>query len=277
VGPVFSRVWNTADSRYAEKFKHTIEPFVTAVRTSNINNFTSIVQIDSTDRAFGATQFQYGLTNRLYAKRRVGQTSQSQEIVNVEIRQTYYTDALASLLDPNYASSQAAAASTKFSPIATSVRIMPTNTINATLSAEIDSRTHDLRTLSMTGSYNWTNRVQTSLGWSRTSIAARPEFNIYENRNQAINVSTNARTRDNRFGGLYSMNYDVLRSTMLQQRISAFYNAQCCGIALEFQRYNFAGLPSYVVPADHRFFLSFTLAGLGNFSPFNGALGGVPH
>jgi len=26
----------------------------------------------------------------------------------------------------------------------------------------------------------------------------------------------------------------------------------------------------------NRFFLSFTLAGLGNFSPFNGALSGVP-
>jgi hypothetical protein len=30
------------------------------------------------------------------------------------------------------------------------------------------------------------------------------------------------------------------------------------------------------VPSDHRFFLSFTLAGLGNFSPFNGAMSGVP-
>jgi len=30
------------------------------------------------------------------------------------------------------------------------------------------------------------------------------------------------------------------------------------------------------IPADHRFFLSFTLAGLGNFSPFNGAMSGVP-
>jgi hypothetical protein len=34
-----------------------------------------------------------------------------------------------------------------------------------------------------------------------------------------------------------------------------------------------AGLP---VASDHRFFLSFTLAGLGNFSPFNGAMSGVP-
>ena len=30
------------------------------------------------------------------------------------------------------------------------------------------------------------------------------------------------------------------------------------------------------IPSDHRFFMSFTLAGLGNFSPFNGALSGVP-
>ena len=55
-----------------------------------------------------------------------------------------------------------------------------------------------------------------------------------------------------------------------------FYNAQCCGLAFEYQRYNFAGLPQYIVPADHRFFISFTLAGLGNFSPFSGGLGSVP-
>ena len=65
---------------------------------------------------------------------------------------------------------------------------------------------------------------------------------------------------------------------MLQQQISVFYNAQCCGIAFQFQSYNFGGIGSNVpVPADHRFFLSFTLAGLGSFSPFNGAMSGVPH
>ena len=63
---------------------------------------------------------------------------------------------------------------------------------------------------------------------------------------------------------------------MLQQRISGFYNAQCCGIAFEYQRYNFGGYVGLPDPADHRFFLSFTLAGLGNFSPFNGAMSGVP-
>jgi hypothetical protein len=83
-------------------------------------------------------------------------------------------------------------------------------------------------------------------------------------------------TRDRRYGSLFSFNYDIKNSAMLQERISGFYNAQCCGIAFEYQRYNFGGLPAYVIPADHRFFLSFTLAGLGNFSPFSGGLNGTP-
>jgi hypothetical protein len=70
------------------------------------------------------------------------------------------------------------------------------------------------------------------------------------------------------------MNFDVLQSRMAQQRINGYYNAQCCGIAFEYQRFNYSS--SAAVPADNRFFMSFTLAGLGNFSPFSGALGNIP-
>jgi hypothetical protein len=62
----------------------------------------------------------------------------------------------------------------------------------------------------------------------------------------------------------------------VQQRISGFYNAQCCGLAFEYQTYNYGQRTTVAGQSDHRFFLSFTLAGLGNFSPFNGALSGVP-
>jgi hypothetical protein len=58
--------------------------------------------------------------------------------------------------------------------------------------------------------------------------------------------------------------------------MSAFYNAQCCGIAFEYQTYNYGSSSVSPIPLDQRFFLSFTLAGLGNFSPFNGGLGQVP-
>jgi hypothetical protein len=89
-----------------------------------------------------------------------------------------------------------------------------------------------------------------------------------------VNTSTNVHTKDNRFGGIYAFNFDVLRSSLLNQRMTGFYNAQCCGIAFEYQTYNFGA--GSAISSDRRFFMSFTLAGLGNFSPFNGALGGVP-
>src|SRR5262249_4465863 len=57
VGPVFNRVWDTPDNGYAEKFKHTIEPFVTVQRTSSVDNFTRIIQFDGIDSYVGGTQY----------------------------------------------------------------------------------------------------------------------------------------------------------------------------------------------------------------------------
>ena len=53
------------------------------------------------------------------------------------------------------------------------------------------------------------------------------------------------------------------------------YNAQCCGIAAEYQKFNLQGTFAPLgVPKDHRFNLSFTLAGIGTFSNLFGAFGG---
>ena len=61
---------------------------------------------------------------------------------------------------------------------------------------------------------------------------------------------------------------------MMQRRMIGFYNIQCCGIAVEYQVYDFSGYSSFVVPKDKRFNISLTLAGLGTFSNFLGAFGG---
>ena len=213
----------------------------------------------------------------IYTKRKIGQFSQAQEIVGVDVQQSYYTDARQSLVDPNHSTSYTGGAATKFSAISLGVRVTPTQNINTSLRAEIDSKYRELRTLSLNSNYNWNQVVQTTVGWShKFFIKQLSGFNDPASLDHYLNVSTNAHTRDNKYGTIFSFNYDVLRSTMTQQRISAFYNAQCCGIAFEYQRYNFAGQPAFVIPADHRFFLSFTLAGLGNFSPFSGGLNGVP-
>jgi hypothetical protein len=164
-----------------------------------------------------------------------------------------------------------------FSVLALSVRVLPTDAVNATLRAEFDPTHRELATVSAQGSYSWTTRLQTSAGWSKKAfIAGLANFNDTRFLDHYLNASANIHTQDNKVGGIYSFNYDVLHSTMTNQRISSFYNAQCCGIAFEYQIYNYSASSYSPVPQDNRFFISFTLAGLGNFSPLNGALGGVP-
>jgi LPS-assembly protein len=288
VGPVFNRIWDTPGNGYAEKFKHSVEPYVTVQYTSPVADFQRIVQFDGIDNYVGGTRFNYGINNRFYAKRQItpGAPAQSREIVDVEITQSYYTDQRASLLDQQFPTTYGSTAASHFSAISLNVRAMPTNEINATVRADFDQRSHHLETISAQGTYIWTNRVQTTLGWSkRAYIAGLPGFDdcrvqtpncLPATLDHSINSSTTMHTKDNRVGSVYAFNYDVLHGSVIQQSVSAFYNAQCCGLAFQYQTYNYGAGSLSPIPADHRFFLSFTLAGLGNFSPFNGALSGVP-
>ena len=293
VGPVFNKVWDTPENGYAEKLKHSIEPVLTVNRTSSVDNIDQIVKLDGVDNYIGGTTLTYGLNNRFYAKRKTtpGGAAQSREIFDVELSQSYYTNQGAAQYDTQYQTSLGLVAATPihFSPIALNFRALPTDAINANVRAEFDARYYGLRTISAQGSYSWTTRVQVTGGWSKRGyIAEIPEFNDCREApvttppcspaslDQAINASSTLHTKDNKVGATLSFNYDILRGYMQQQRMSLFYNAQCCGIALEYQTYNFGPFSSSPIPSDHRFFLSFTLAGLGNFSPFNGALSGVP-
>jgi LPS-assembly protein len=275
-GPVFTRVWNTPDNGYAEKFKHSIEPVLNVSRITGIDNYNQIVQNESGDAVIGgATTLAYGVMNRFYAKRRAsGGTGQAREIASVEITQTYSTDDRVSLHDTAYSTSFLGALPSNYSPIAVSVRGTPTDKFNATFRVEIDGHYLTARTISANGSYN-VNWLTTTVGWNKTAsipgVAGSLPIGY-------INASTNAHTRDTRWGTAYSVNFDAINSQLLQQQITGFYNSQCCGIQFQYQVYNLNGLNTgLTIPADHRFFMSFTLAGLGNFSPFSGALSGAPH
>jgi len=284
VGPVFNKIWDTPDNGFAEKFKHSIEPYLTVLKTSSIDNFDEIIKTDGVDSIAGGTSLTYGVINRFFAKRKLtpGQPAQAREIVDVELSQTYYTNQEQALYDLTYQSSQLGVSSpSHFSTYALSVRAMPTNDLNTTMRAEFDPRYHTMRTFSANGSYMWSGRVQTTLGWSRTGCVQQVQpvgVDCSSVISQFANLTTNAHTRDNRYGTIYTLNYDVSHAGVQMQQITGFYNAQCCGLAAQYQVFNYGvGLSSLIgIPSDHRFFLSFTLAGLGNFSPFNGALSGVP-
>lgn len=273
VGPSFNRIFNTPGNGYAEKFKHLVEPSLSIQRTTAIEEFPNIVRLESGDYTVGnVTRFTYGVRNVLYAKK-----ESSREIASVNVGQTYYSDENAAQYDRNYQSSYSdQVAPTKFSAVAVTARVTPTDRFQGEFRTEWDPTVHTLKTMSASGMLRTGEWLQLSGSWSRRRFI--PELPDYSDPNQATHAASAAatlRNSSNRLGGTYSFDYDFQRDYFLQQRIQGYYNAQCCGVVLEFQTFNFQGIQGISVPQDKRFNISFSLAGIGTFSNFLGALGGA--
>jgi LPS-assembly protein len=275
-GPVFNRIWTFEGSRYAEKLKHSVEPFLNIERVSGFDEFDRIVRLDSVDNIIGGTtRMGYGIANRLYRKPPGGGTSR--EILNATLGQTYYTDAEAARYDRRYRTSVNGLAPSNFSPLALDVRAWPAERFSATFHAEYDTRFKAFRSMSADGSLELRDWLQTTAGWSqRRFIAGLPGFDDPEVLDHYLNASTNIRLNRNRYGASHTFNFDVGRKSFLQQRLMLYYNAQCCGFSVEYQHYDLNGLSFAPVPEDRRFNFSVTLAGIGGFGNFFGALGGAP-
>jgi LPS-assembly protein len=267
-GPVFNRIFN----RPSRKFKHVVEPTLTIQHITPIDNFDRIVRLEGSDSIVGgSTRFNYGVSNRLYAKKET-----SREVLSATISQNYYTEAKAAQYDQFVQSGYGAVTPTKFGPMVLQVRSAPTDLIQGSFRTEWDSTTHAIRNISAGGSFNTREWLHTTVEWTeRRYIPTLPAFSNPDAANNYMNASATIRKPGHRLGGAYAFYYDLKRDEFLQQRYTAYYNSQCCGVAVEYQTYNLTGsFANYGVNQDHRFNLSFTLAGVGTFSNLFGAFGG---
>ena len=67
-----------------------------------------------------------------------------------------------------------------------------------------------------------------------------------------------------RVGGAYHFDLNLTDLVLVQQRIGFFYNAQCCGIGIDYQEFNYPDVSRFIISQDRRFNISFTLAGVGS-------------
>jgi LPS-assembly protein len=270
-GPVFTKIFNTPRRSYAQKFKHVIEPAVVVSRKTAFDNLPNIIRLEGTDYAVGGhTEVTYALNNRLYAKK-----ESSREILNVALAQTYYSDDRAAAVDFNYQSTATGALPpSNFSPLALQIHASPTTVTDATVRTEYDTHTNSLRSISANGglSAGW---AIVNAGWSVNRSTPTRIDEPVTTLSHYLNATTVIRRPGNAWSGTYAFNFDMKTKDFLNQRIIAHYNTQCCGLAIEYQKFNFGTRAGTVgVPKDHRFNLSFTLAGIGTFSDLFGAFGG---
>ena len=276
-GPVFVKVWDTPNSGYSERMKHVIEPWLNLKRITAIDNFDQIVRLEGGDSIVGSvTQISYGLNNRLYARRSEGGgPAVADEILTVSVQQSYYTDANAAQFDRQFQTSFQGTLPSNYSPVSLIVRAGPTSELSGTLRAEYDTQFGAVRAISAAASIEIGGWLNQAASWSqRRFVEGLSGFDDPDDVDHYLNSFTNLRTRSNRLGGVYQLNYDIQRGRFLQQRMLVYYNAQCCGINLEYQSFNLEGLGARVrVARARRLNLSFTLAGLSTFSNMLGAFG----
>jgi hypothetical protein len=268
VGPVFTKIWDTPDSGYAERMKHVIEPAFTIDYTTPINNYQRTPTLtDTSDFVIGGTsRLTYGLTNRLmYRGKSVdGMRGQTREFVTIGVQQTYYSNSESSKYDTSYSSSNTGRTPVNLSPVSLTARVSPSSRVDANTRLEYDVNGLGLASLGV-GSTVSAGLASGSMQFSRQHLAANSKPNSY------FSGSTSLHSPNGHFTGTYALSWDLTHSTIVTQNVLATYMAQCCGLQMEFQ--NFHLVSSAPIPSDRRFNLSFVLAGLGSFSNFFGAFG----
>jgi hypothetical protein len=271
IGPVLTKIWDTPESTHTERMKHVIEPTFAADYTTEFANQLNVPKTnDAADYVVGgATRVTYGVTNRLFYRGRPTEEAkgQTREFITVGVQQTYYTNPQSSLYDTSYVSYSGRPKAVALSPIAVTARVAPTVAFDANARVEYDVNGYGMQSFSTGGSVN-APRASGNLTFSRTRSASALQTNSF------LTGSTSARTRDGRITSQYILSWDVARGYIVNQMVGASYMGQCCGVRVEFQKFNYQP-GSFALPADRRFNISLVLAGLGSISNFFGAFGGV--
>jgi hypothetical protein len=277
VGPIFSKVFNSG-SPGGNRYKHLIEPEVTISRTTNFDN-GDIIMLESNDFVYGGTtRISYGVTQRLLARRGGASGAKSakgaQELLSVQLSQSYYSNKNASTVDGAFGGAYLGREPDHYSPISLAVRANPTEAVGATLRLEYHAGREQFETISADGNVRLTSWLRTGGSYSQVRYGLTTPGEPPPPAISYLGTQTTVSSPDGRFGGGYSFQMNAAEGDLAQQRLGVSYNAQCCGVAFEYQTVD---LPSYLrrdgLKQDRRFNLSFTLAGLGSFSNFLGAFG----
>jgi LPS-assembly protein len=273
VGPVLAKIWDTTGSGFSERMKHLIEPTFSLDYVPAINNSAGVPTLsDSTDVILGgATRFTYGINNRLLYRARAldGSAGSTIQFLTIGVQQTAYLTPKASLNDNQYVSTSFRSEAVDVSDVSLSIKLTPSARFDSTTRLEYDVRGEGLHVIT-TGTTAQIGQGTTTVNYSRyrRRPTSRPE--------SSLSWSTALNLLEGRARGAYALTWDIGRAGILSQTIGMSYLAQCCGIQADFQKFKFPqASANFPIASDRRFNVSFVLAGLGTFSNFFGAFGGL--
>ncbi len=258
-----------------DKLKHVIEPRITYDYVSGVNDFLNTLRFDQTDLLADTNQVEFGLTNRLYAKK--GDT-----VTEVLTWELYYER----YFNPTFGGALVNGARNvllpgidltgytflsgprNYSPIVSVVRISPRNGVGIRWQADYDPLLHRLVN-SMFSTDLRIKKYFVSVG----SNLSNPNLAIVQPANQLtspfgyIAPPANQLTSQAGYGDPNRKGWNAAVSTVYDFHLGyqqfaiaqVTYNTDCCGLSFEYRRFDFGAVN------DTQYRVAFSIANIGTF------------
>jgi LPS-assembly protein len=266
-GPTFSRVFDRPGGFYTERIKHVIGPEVSWRYASRVDDFLAIPKFDGVDQLLGANQLQYGITQRLLAKRPgPGGRLAPYEFFLWRIYQTYYVEIgnNQGAFDPNYTTSFYGPGQVPDhnSPVSSRIRLKPTPQISLDVNHEYDVNFNQLRSATFALRANG-QRASLQGTYNRSYKLSEDESQRQLTRN-ALLAAGRLEVLKDRLSLESSVNWDIRTKKVLQSLARLQYDIQCCGFSVEYLTYNWNAIQ------EKKWSFSLKLANLGSMGNFLG-------
>jgi LPS-assembly protein len=246
------------------RYKHTIEPVITYRYVTGVNSFADFIRFDSNATITNTNQFEYGINQHLYLKEGDGQPI---DFLSWKLVQDHYFDPTfgGALVTGQRNVFQALDSITPFafaatprdwSPIVSDVKLTPGGKYDAESIIEYDTQLKKVTTIGTLLKVKPYSEFYATIADFRLQgdpVVQPPSHQI----RGIIGYGDLARKGFNLSAGI---SYDILTNTLLNQFVEVSYNGGCCGLSVEYGRFNLA-----TVRSENQFRVGLILANIGTF------------
>lgn len=260
--PTLERYFDRPRTRH--RYKHTFEPVFTYRYVTGVDDFERFIRFDSNATLTDTNEVEYGINQHLYIK---DGDDQPVDFLSWRLVQKHYFDptfggalvpgqrnvfeALDSITPFAFASTPR-----NWSPIVSDVKLTPGGKYDAESILEYDPQLQKLTTIGTLLKVKPYSEFYATVADFRLQgdpLVQPPSHQI----RGIVGYGDLVRKGFNMSAGV---SYDILTSTLLNQFVQVSYNGGCCGLSVEYGRFNLA-----TVRSENQFRVGLVLANIGTF------------
>jgi LPS-assembly protein len=269
--PTIERVWGNSDS--GTKWKHVIEPDLQYSFVNGVNNFSRFVLFDEDETLTDTNQIEYGITQRLYRKKKDGS---AEELISWRLAQIYF-------FDPSFGGALIAGQRNvfqatdeltpfafadeprHFSPIISDLRIEPGKHWDTQFIVNFDPQRAQLTAIgTLLKLKPYKEAFLTLADFSAinlpTPVVDNPPNFVFTPRSNQVRalIGWGDLTRRG-FNTTFGASYDITEHQFQNQIAEVSYNGSCCGLGFEYRRFSFGTIRN-----ENQYLIVFRIANVGS-------------